>query len=163
MTITTFGRVTSGRGIASKQGFFKDPALISLLGAEPFPGTLNLLLNEPIDLPVSEALVLNGGRSWFWLATFEGRRCLAHRWTKCPLHVVEIISDVKLRDHLGDRHLQVEVTLPSAGRLSFIRRISWSFLWRGYEEQYYKNDKYLKKTKRWWVIRHLANQTRSKK
>jgi len=97
-------------------------------GMNLFPGTLNVQLDQPYSLPLSgvtrlEAQEYGGtvsvnilpclvlGRSGFILRTDANEQNRGHH----PKTVVEVASDVKLRDHFrladGD---QVEIEIPEA-------------------------------------------------
>lgn len=156
-------RIVSGRGIAQKQGFLSEPLLIELLGAVPFPGTLNILSPVPLAFDPQKALVLNGGRARFWPVTVEGTPCLAHRWRNCPLHVIEIVSATKIRDMLVAEQQEVSVKFSPVIPVSRLQKTAWRFFWEGHEEDYYGNDEYLRAVKRWRLLYKLANQPNSRK
>lgn len=150
--------ISNGRGIAKKSGFLSDPLLVDFLGASPFPGTLNILSPVPLAFDPQKALVLNGGKARFWPVTLEGTHCLAYRWRNCPLHVIEIVSAIKIRDMLGAERQEVSVKFSDVIPVSKLRRSAWRFFWEGHEKDYYGNDEYLRSVKRWRLLYKLANQ-----
>lgn len=150
-------QVVSGRGIAGRQSFLDDPQLAALLGQRPFPGTLNLILDRPVEFDLSSVLTLNRGRALFWPANFMGRACVVHRWTRCPLHVAEVISDIRLRDEIaalaGRPVLEIE-----ARPLPRYRLAAWTRLWQGHEDGYYSDDGHLARIRRHRLARYLSQQ-----
>ena len=142
MNIT--GRVISGRGLAATQFADDSEALTELLGAPPYIGTLNLLVDELVLFRRETAATpTKGGRHMFWPAEMFGRRCLVMRWPYCPFHVVEIVSDVHLRSAFqltaGSRiELKCDDMLP----VPFPNRIAWLAIWAGRRELAYTSDAY---------------------
>jgi len=146
LTMTHIGEVSSGRGVASSSLLTRAPVLQSYFGAEPVPGTLNVLLLGPVELPVEAAIIRDGPGGMFWAAELEGVPCLAVRayvqyfW---PLHAVEFISTVHLRSTLqvvdGDK---VKLTFPESPPLPWTRTLAWAALWAGRRQWFYSTDAY---------------------
>lgn len=98
MTVT--GRVIKGRG----RGKFAvqdlaDP-IAAHIGAEPYFGTLNILLRRPLPFRPETAVICDG-RHAFWPVTVMDEPMLAHRWTGCPYHAVELVAAGRLRERFG--------------------------------------------------------------
>lgn len=103
------GTIASGRGKGRSRVMEVQAELERLMGSPLVPGTLNLVLDRPIEfLPVKAALI--SGSKMFWWAELEGQRCLAYRTKGFPLHIVEIVST---------SHLRSEKELRDGDRVSF--------------------------------------------
>lgn len=155
------GRVSSGRGKASNQLDWGDSDLAELLGNIPVRGTLNLVLEEPVDLVWPPDLVMNGGRAFFWLSMIGKLPCLAYRWKTCPLHIVEIVSAVGLREtlRLSDGTI-VEICLPTGPEPGSARRLVWSLLWENRPNDYYLDPGRVARLQRWQGLFRIACQHR---
>jgi hypothetical protein len=90
------GQVSSGRGLGSGVVMGSREKIAALLGAEPFPGTLNVVLDEPFVLKGGVQLDVKG-KQFAVPARINGVPCLFYRWRGAPLHVAEIIAAVSLR------------------------------------------------------------------
>lgn len=75
------------------------------LGYQPYPGTLNLELHEPVDLPRAR---LHADSQWgvwrFWPATIAG---VARHAVRAPKGIdrptyLEVVAPVRLRDLIDD-------------------------------------------------------------
>src|SRR5687768_3842839 len=95
------GHVVSGRGLAEKHLSTLAGDVARIMGEPPCPGSLNVILDRPLRLEVSEARAVEGGARLFWPATLNGLPVWLYRWKNAPLHVVEIVSPQYLRGTLG--------------------------------------------------------------
>jgi riboflavin kinase len=118
------GKVVSGlgegQGYISMEGYRSQ--LRDRLGFDPFPGTLNLWLEDPFSLPEEKAILIEGfisdGRSYgscrCYTCRIDGLECAIIRPDRSayPLSLIEIIAPVSLREWMelqdGD---EVEVSL----------------------------------------------------
>lgn len=137
------GSVCSGRRIAADHLNALRPLLDRHLGSPHTPGTLNVLLDCPVSLHPARAAIIGPQRA-FWPVKFNGLDVLAYRWQRCPLHVVEIVSHLPLREHF---RLQdgAPVTLDMSGVIAAMpwrSKVCWWLLWRGRERLYYSSDSY---------------------
>jgi len=118
------GKVSAGRGegqfYISNDGYKRQ--FIEILGFEPFPGTLNIKMEEPFVPPEQKAILIKGFQDAN--RTFGGCRCYKIKLngigasvvrperSDYPDDLIEVIAPVNLRKALvledGD---QVEVTL----------------------------------------------------
>ena len=105
MQIILYGRVISGRGTASKIKAFSTE-VIDFFGKPPVRGSLNLALDKPVRFDPEKIEFDGGMRTFFWACEIDGMRCLITRAKGHPLHIIEIVAPVKLRDkfqlHDGD-------------------------------------------------------------
>lgn len=142
-----FGKVVSGRGIAGSHIKGCTELLLGILDGPPVLGTLNVLLNKPIHFDPDEAAVIAKDNRMFWPLKINGHPCLAYRWQGCPLHVVEVVSDVVLREQLGlEDNERVFLQSSTARPASKLQHLAWTILWRGRSRWFYSRDKYLRWT-----------------
>jgi hypothetical protein len=139
------GMVCKGRGGATQRtADFADFAH-DYFGKPMVRGTFNVVLPAPVGLdPSSRLTFLEDGRS-LWPVTVEGKPALAYRWPTCPLHVIEIISPMKLREDLGVGNGEFVSLGIDDGVLAPTKRrqlLSWQLLWRWRETRYYSNNIY---------------------
>ena len=142
------GYVISGRGQAASLVTRNSNLLFSMLGKELFPGSLNVVLNEPVIFRIREGNVFDSGRRYIWQARIEGVQdpVYVYRWHGCPLHILEVMSICKLRTELNLRDfdeikiiLDEEVVINS---VSTLRKSFWAIFWRYREHWYYSNEIY---------------------
>lgn len=133
------GHIAAGRGVGTRSVATHQAAIAGILGAAPYPGTLNVVLDTPVVLrhaqPVDEKGKLFGVRG-----TINGTPCLISRFHGAPLHVFEIIAATQLRAALGLSDGQtVEICLPqenTAAPATWRRRL-WEFFYAGRLQAYY--------------------------
>lgn len=155
------GRVSSGRGAASP-GLARASALYEeLLGRPPVPGTLNIVLDEPVELSATRAVLSVDGSQYSWRASLNGSPCLAHRWRACPLHIIEVVSDRRLRADDGIRdgdHVQLALARDLIVSLPLVRLVAWALLWRFRERLFYTSNRYTKLTRNLGLLTRLSWQ-----
>jgi hypothetical protein len=139
------GIIVSGRGNA--RGIVKDnrEELRDKLGTALFEGSLNVLLDRPLLLRASTAVKVAGGRRLIWRALLNGHSVWAYRWPDAPLHVVEILSEVQLRQALGlneRERVTVSVSREDTLPVSPAASLVWALWWRGRLDWYYTGDRY---------------------
>ena len=134
------GVVVSGRGNATPL-LRGRKELIEYFGEEPHPGSLNVLLDWPIQFfPIRVKIRLEDYLA-VWPGKMEGRPCLIQRWPNCPLHVVEVISPHRFRLEKGQR-ARLEFHLFDVEPLPWSKLFGWGALW-GLRRRYaYSNDRY---------------------
>jgi riboflavin kinase, archaea type len=110
--ITLRGKIAAGFGegqyYISREGYRNQ--LVQKLGIDPFPGTLNLVIHEPLELHEIEAVKIEGfideNRTFGECTCFPARiadiKCAIVRpeRTSYPLNLIEIIAPVNLRNAL---------------------------------------------------------------
>ncbi len=140
-----YGRVQSGRGIATRHCQKHSKEIEAAVGRPIYPGSLNVILDHPVRFSRAHAYPFDHGHRFLWHATLFGHPVCLYRWSTIPLHICEIIADVQLRSHfqLADRApviLAVDKRIPC--RPDLISRIGWLTLWLGRKRWYYDFDYY---------------------
>ena len=161
--IFLLGRIQKGRGVATRQLDWREEKFHEALGGPPFPGTLNLLLENPVVFSDGAGFSL-GERIFVPARIPQVGLVLLHRWRGAPLHVVEVVSVVSIRQTLGVGNgevVKLEVLQRDVVDLSWAQRFFHYLLWCGRSTWYYSNCKYsgLKIVR---VIRHFFGQQASR-
>lgn len=113
------GEVFAGLGRHTSTQVNNLVAFVDALGYHPFPGSLNVRLDEPVALarlgvPTARLTTIERGRWRFWLAEVEDVDAPIHvaTWRR-NLHSltneVELVSPVRLRDELEGERVVIEV------------------------------------------------------
>ncbi len=138
--------VVSGRGIASEKvaTLHKN---IKLNNTSLYPGTLNLISKVPvlfIDAAANNAIT---SHFKFHPVLVNETQCWVRRYPQCPLHIFEVVSDVRLREtlHLTDGDMiQLTISGTIVTPIDFIKRLLWVFVWYGREYWFYRFNWYAK-------------------
>ncbi len=142
--LTTKGRVSSGRALASQHLVWHTAQLSKLLGANPQSGSLNITLPRPLKLSAKNGVRLGQGKHrMVWNAYLNERNVLLYRWQGCPLSVVEIISDVHLRSELNlvdDALVELKICRDNVEKIRSREWLGWVLLWQWRTQLYYKSD-----------------------
>ncbi len=145
--VTIVGQVLSGRGRAAKvfEDFGGD--ISESVGCKPLPGSLNVVLNRPIALNPALGTTFDQSRRFLWRVSVQGIRVplFVYRWNGCPLHVIEIVSTVYLRDALkltDGSTLAIQVDEKLIHSLGPVTRSVWRVLWHRRESWYYQCEHY---------------------
>lgn len=145
------GRVLSGRGNARPMMEAEQASFRRMTGEDLIPGSLNLILSEPLCLDTGAALSVSDGQRLLWRMSMWDLPVWAYRWPHAPLHVVEILAPVHLRTVFdlqdGDAvalSCSKEITHP----LSLRQKLAHAVLWRGRERWSYQSDRYYIRTRR---------------
>ena len=154
------GMVVSGRNRSAALIASISDNIHPFLGGVPFKGSLNVVLSRPLEFDPS-AMVLCDGNRLFWQIELNSLPCLTCRWQGCPLHVIEVISDHRLRAYFslsdGD-NVTIKIPRQSLSNLSLDRRLVWLALWRFRSSHFYKSDRYHKWVRRTGRLGKLAGQ-----
>lgn len=139
------GRIVPGRGIAAGIiNRFSDD-LESILGHKIYLGSLNVLLNNPLLFNDSRALRFDNDYRLIWPGRLNGLKVWIYRWESAPLHVVEVLSDYKLRDRLSLRdgeQITLAVDRRDTIKVPWPGRVIWNLCWRGRGIWAYKSPFY---------------------
>ena len=145
-TVTYIGSVVPGRGRATNSLRTLYTGLCDATGKQIFPGTLNLILKQPVKLDAT-ACVFRGkvGKlpRFFWRARIKDHEVYIYRWRGAPLHVMEIMSDFRLRDKFGTRDgdiLEIELPEKVIMPIDDDTLLSWKALWMDREKSFYSSD-----------------------
>lgn len=150
------GTVVSGRGMGRKEMTRLSGSIEEATGVKPFPGSLNVVFRQPLLLRVERTTTVSACRRYFWWAEINGLRCLAYRFPGCPLHVVEFVSDMRIRDALSLKDndpVTVVMDQSTVADISSIRWIAWASLWKFDGQLFYTSDRYCRQTRR--IVRRL--------
>ena len=133
------GVVCAGRGKGANAINENSDRIAEVLGATPYPGILNVILNRPLTL--KGGVPLDAKAKHFGVCSeINGTPCLIERWKGGPLHVLEIVSSAFLRDTLGLKDGQiVELSVPKGSLVepSGWRSWLWSLFYKNRPEGYY--------------------------
>lgn len=140
LRVSRWGTLVSGRGNASSLLRGRSE-LLEYFGVEPQPGSLNILLNWPIELRPERAKVRIEVYLDAWEAKVNGQTCLVQRWKNCPLHLLEAISPHRFDLQKG-RSVVVEFDSESVLPLSPRRAMGWLGLWALRRRYAYSCDTY---------------------
>ena len=155
------GIVTSGRGWAGPFMRQRSSEIAEFLGEPPFAGSLNLILSKPVEFNSSLAYELDGGERQFWPVSLGEVTCLAHRWARCPLHIVELVSHLHLRSkhNLQDGNVLVVDTSDTVP-VAWHRLAAWQLLWWGKRHKYYALTECIHLSARWGKLGRWTEQSR---
>jgi len=155
------GVVCAGRGRGASVINNNSDRIAEILGATPYPGTLNVILNRPLTL--KGGVPLDAKAKHFGVCSkINETPCLIERWKGGPLHVLEIVSSTFLREALGLKDGQiVELSVPNGSLVepSGWRSWLWSLFYKDKPEGYY-DEKILSDIQRWKLLHKLVCQRR---
>lgn len=138
------GAVCSGRGKALHEVSRSMDELEALTGQVLFPGSLNVVLDSNVSFKVCHALHFDNGRRHLWVAHVGCHRVWLYRWQGAPFHVVEILSEVRLRDELGlvdGDGITITVSKAFIDEISMQGRLVSFLIWGlGRKHLYYHGD-----------------------
>ena len=151
---TFAAKVTSGRGIARAHIAQSSAEIESLTAGRPVSGTLNLLLRRPLLLSHGSALAFDHGRRFLWPARLNDYPIWLYRWQNAPVHVVECVSPVILREQLGlsdGDAVGISVRMADLEPMSVSAWLVWAALWWGRREWAYEceHDPHTRRATRW--------------
>jgi hypothetical protein len=142
------GKAVSGRGKAAKQISVLADEIANLTQCRVYPGTLNIVLEQPLLLDDAIALKWDNGGRLLWPAKLEGKPVWLYRWASGPLHIAEIVAEQRLRDHLDikDAHVYTievdrSIVVPHSKKAALVwhllwwRRGHWHYKYAGYALQ----------------------------
>ena len=151
--------VVRGYVIKGKGGYGKaphNPKVEAYFENTPIRGSLNVALDSPVRLRHSARSIETPG-SMFWPAYIEGIPCLMMRTSHTPLHIVEVISDVRLPHNRGDR---VALVIPRGYTLDLplSHRKVWTFFYGFGRTRWYEYKIYRRLLGPFYFVRCLSIQ-----
>ena len=150
-------RIISGRGIASQKELLNSNELKLLNIDKLVPGTINLILNKPIEMPLKGMDLIKKTRgkffrnkSYFWKGYINNIPVVFIRWQGCPSHILEAISEFHLRSkgYSPGREVTVSFEKQIFKDLKNLNKICWRLLWGGREDLWYSSNFY-------WLLARL--------
>lgn len=143
------GQVISGRGRAAPELFGLSEELHAIVKEPLYPGSLNIVLNRPLRLLNTAAFTFDGESRMLWPASLNGVDVWIYRWRESPLHIVEVLSSIHLRERLklkdGDDVI-LRLRDKQIGAINPIGRLTWAVLWIGRRQWVYSNYAYYSRT-----------------
>lgn len=142
-------KVKSGRGKASSHVECMHGEIEEKLNFNPYPGTMNLVSSIPYLLNDSSSVKVASGERLFWPALINGFPVYVYRWKHAPLHVFEILSEVKIRDAISvEDEATVFLTIDEThiGKINFLPKVAWFVIWWKRCEWSYKKNSYYRLT-----------------
>lgn len=151
--------VIRGYVIKGKGGYGKaphSPKVAACFENTPIRGTLNVALDQPVRLRhgAGNVEVLN---SMFWPSYIQGIPCLIMRTPHTPLHIVEVISDVRLPYSRGDR---ISLVIPRGCTLDLPpnHRKVWALFYGLGRTRWYEYKIYRRLLGPFYFVRRLSIQ-----
>jgi hypothetical protein len=145
------GQVVSGRGLAAAELLTLREQVQAIVQEPLCPGSLNVILNRPVRLLDAAGLAFDLDYRTLWRASLGGINVWVYRWRESPLHIVEILSSVHLRERLtlknGDT-VTLRISKGSIGKIHFLERFIWAALWTGRRHWFYSHKSYSNHTVR---------------
>jgi hypothetical protein len=145
------GQVVRGRGLAAPE-LRTLSAQVQAIVKEPLcPGSLNIVLNGPVRLLDTTGFSFDRDYRTLWRASLGGIDVWVYRWRESPLHVVEILSSVYLRERLNLKNgdaVTLRISRAQIGKVRYLERLIWSLLWTGRRRWFYLYKFYSNRTVR---------------
>jgi len=154
-TLSLTGTILSGRGSASSHISHSSIEIKQLTGETVFTGSLNVILNQPILLSDATSLKFDKNQRLLWPARLCNIPVWIYRWQHAPLHVLEILSSINLRDRLSLRDgatVIIDIEETYTAPISLLGRVTWTCIWWGRPSWCYKRDRYYAKVKKWGIL-----------
>lgn len=139
------GSVVGGRGRASTLVHAHYDAVANFLGSAPSPGSLNVVLRNPVLFRVESATQFDKGKRRLWHATIGELPIAIYRWRGTRAHVVEILAPMHLRTELmlnDGSNCNIRVQDSVLYPISPAKQMMWRLMWQGREDWYYRGEKY---------------------
>jgi Methyltransferase domain len=145
------GQVVCGRGLAAPELVALSEQVQTIVKEPLCPGSLNIVLNQPVRLLDTAGFAFDRGYRTLWPASLGGIPVWVYRWRESPLHVVEILSPVYLRGRLNLKNgdaVTLRLSAAQIGELHFFERFIWALLWTGRRRWFYSSNLYSNRTVR---------------
>jgi SAM-dependent methyltransferase len=139
------GQVVAGRGLAAPELVTLREQVQAIVGEPLCPGSLNVVLKHPVRLLDAAGFAFDLNYRTLWRASLGGVNVWVYRWRESPLHIVEILASVHLRERLnlkdGDT-VSLRMSPGQIGEIRFLERFVWSALWSGRRRWFYSHKFY---------------------
>src|SRR5579863_3980160 len=145
------GQVVSGRGLAAAELSTLREQLQTIVREPLCPGSLNIILNRPVRLLDAAGLAFDLDYRTLWGASLGGLNVWVYRWRESPLHIVEILSPVYLRERLNLKNgdtVTLRISRGQIEKIHFGERFIWAALWTGRRHWFYSYKFYSNHTVR---------------
>jgi len=145
------GQVVSGRGLAAAELLSLKDQVQTIVQEPLCPGSLNIILNHPVRLLDAAGIEFDFDYRTLWRASLGGINVWVYRWRESPLHIVEILSPVHLRERLNLKNgdtVTLRMSKRQIGKIHFLERFIWAALWAGRRHWFYSHKSYSNRTVR---------------
>jgi hypothetical protein len=145
------GQVVSGRGLAAPELLTLREQVQTIVNEPLCPGSLNIVLNHPVRLVDAAGYAFDLDYRTLWRASLGGIDVWVYRWRESPLHIVEILSSVYLRDRLNLKNgdtVTLRISRGQIEKIHFLERFIWAALWTGRRHWFYSYKFYSSHTVR---------------
>jgi len=145
------GQVVSGRGLATLELLTLREQVQTIVKEPLCPGSLNIILNHPVRLVDAAGFAFDLDYRTLWRASLGGIDVWVYRWRESPLHVVEILSSVHLRERLNLKNgdtVTLRISRGQIEKIHFLERFIWAALWTGRRHWFYSYKFYSSHTVR---------------
>jgi riboflavin kinase, archaea type len=145
------GQVVSGRGLAARELLTLREQVQTIVNEPLCPGSLNIVLNHPVRLADAAGYAFDLDYRTLWRASLGGIDVWVYRWRESPLHIVEILSSVYLRDRLNLKNgdtVTLRIRSGQIEKIHFLERFIWAALWTGRRHWFYSYKFYSNHTVR---------------
>ena len=143
--VAVAGQVVAGRGLAGAELVNLREQIQAIVGEPLCPGSLNIVLKHPVRLLDAAGFSFDLDYRTLWQASLGGMDVWVYRWRESPLHIVEILSSVHLRERLnlkdGDT-VTLRVSRVQLGEIRLLERFIWAALWTGRRRWFYSHKFY---------------------
>lgn len=159
--IVLSGTLVSGRGRAHKDIRDNTEEIRRLTSEDVAPGSLNVILERPIFLSNAHALRFAQDQRLLWPGTINSMPVWLYRWQQAPLHVIEVLSQARLRERLGlcdDDRVEIEIDEIYVEDVPKLGHVLWGALWWRRLDWPYKRNRYYSWTKPWAVLLGATQQ-----
>jgi hypothetical protein len=145
------GQVACGRGLAAPELMALRDQVQAIVKEPLCPGSLNLVLKRPVRFVDAAGFAFDLNYRTLWRASLNGIDVWIYRWRESPLHIVEVLSSVRLRERLnlqnGDT-VTLRIGRAKIGKLRYLERLIWALLWAGRRRWFYLYKFYSNRTVR---------------
>jgi Methyltransferase domain len=145
------GQVVGGRGLAAPEFVTLGEQMQAIVKEPLCPGSLNVVLNRPVRLLDTAGFSFDRNYRTLWRASLGGINVWVYRWRETPLHIVEILSSVYLRERLNLKNgdaVTLRMSRAQIGKIHFQERFIWAVLWTGRRRWFYTYKSYSNHTVR---------------
>jgi hypothetical protein len=145
------GQVVSGRGLAAAELLTLREQVQTIVQEPLCPGSLNIILNRPVRLLDTAGLAFDFDYRTLWRASLCGINVWLYRWRESPLHIVEVLSPVHLRERLNLKNgdtVTLRINKQQIAKIHFLERFIWAALWTGRRHWFYSHQSYSNHTVR---------------
>jgi hypothetical protein len=151
LDVALVGQVVAGRGLAGTELVTLRKQLQAIVKEPLCPGSLNIVLNRPVRLLDTAGFAFDRDYRTLWRASLGGINVWVYRWRESPLHIVEILSTVYLRERLNLKNgdaVMLRMSKAQIAKIHFQERFIWAALWTGRRRWFYSYTSYSNHTVR---------------